>query len=361
MYEDGYVDISQLLENDEPEHATCGAPPPAKQLSYSTGKFKNGAIGLCNVGVKSCLNSLLQTLYMNPDFSDILCGIGEPNDNVPLERRFPCELLALFEEMQNSKEDAVAPYRILSCLREANMRLVSLYDVSELFCKLWNLLLQQMPHPHLEEKLRTLYTVRLEESLKCLSCSHQRSNEVNVLNILLQITHSKHHRNLTLEYCLRRYFKPREVIGESDSICTKCGENKKTVKGLRLFSLPRTLTIHLKRLNQRKSSLKTNRTLSFPELLDLSEILDPEYLPEQEYKQGQYIYGLFAVVAHSGTTSSGHFCTYINSSKDHKWYCFNDSCVCKVSWDDVKCAYGNTSFHWGVTACLLIYVQTDGK
>ncbi|XP_053318451.1 ubl carboxyl-terminal hydrolase 18 [Spea bombifrons] len=362
--EDGYLNEAELLEDPETEEDASSSWHPGKPLSYSTGTFKNGAIGLSNIGVKSCLNSLLQTFYMNEDFADILCRIGEATDNVPLERSFPYELLALFEEMQDSEEDAVSPYRILSCLRTHKVRLFSPYDVAELFSTLVNLLLEQMPHPYLEEKLRNLYTIRLEESMTCLKCSNQRSSDTNLLTIHLQVYHSRYHRTMTLERGLRRFFKTKKASGgESWCICPKCGEDSKSVKDERLRSLPRTLTVDLKRIRQRKSSQlqKINRTLTFPPTLDLSEVLDPEHLPEQEYAQSQYIYNIFAVVAHSGTPNSGHFCTYIKSSKDQKWYCFNDSSVCRVSWDDVKCAYGNTIFHWGVTACLLIYIQSDGK
>ncbi|PIO28811.1 hypothetical protein AB205_0114130 [Aquarana catesbeiana] len=54
---------------------------------------------------------------MNKEFTGILCRIGDPDDNMPPDSRLPYELLALFEEMQNSKEDAVAPYRFLHYLQ----------------------------------------------------------------------------------------------------------------------------------------------------------------------------------------------------------------------------------------------------
>lgn len=46
--------------------------------------------------------------------------------------------------------------------------------------------------------------------------------------------------------------------------------------------------------------------------------------------QASWQYELFAVVAHSGSTSCGHYCAYIRSLTERKWYCFNDSEVCQV-------------------------------
>lgn len=57
-----------------------------------------------------------------------------------------------------------------------------------------------------------------------------------------------------------------------------------------LRTLPRTLNIHLKRLSQKNPLQKVNRTLSFPPVLNLNEVLDPEHLPPEEYSMvRQYI------------------------------------------------------------------------
>lgn len=41
-------------------------------------------------------------------------------------------------------------------------------------------------------------------------------------------------------------------------------------------------------------------------------------------------YELFAVIAHMGMANFGHYCAYIRNSVDGKWFCFNDSNVCRV-------------------------------
>lgn len=41
-------------------------------------------------------------------------------------------------------------------------------------------------------------------------------------------------------------------------------------------------------------------------------------------------YELFAVVAHVGLADFGHYCAYIRNPVDGKWFCFNDSHVCRV-------------------------------
>ncbi|XP_072256088.1 ubl carboxyl-terminal hydrolase 18 isoform X2 [Pyxicephalus adspersus] len=343
MEEDSYAEI-QVLETEEAAQDDLGVQPPR-------------ATGLCNIGPTSCLNSLLQTLYMNKDFTGILCRIGDPDDNVRPDGQLPYELLALFEAMQNSKEDAVSPYQVLHCLQILRATVFAQNDVAEVFSTLLSLLLQTVPSPHLAEKMRALYTIPMEECVMCQRCSQQRITHKDRIAIPLQISHSKFHRNLTLERTLFRYFRSQETY-EDRNPCPKC-ECSRVVKMTHLRSLPRTFSIHLKRLSRKNPLQKVNRTVSFPLVLDLLEVLDSEHLPRKEYSLVNYNYRLFAVVAHSGTGGLGHYCCYINSHKDGRWYFFNDSSVCRVSWDDVKCTYGNTTFRWGLTACLLVYVQSE--
>ncbi|PNI10882.1 USP41 isoform 2, partial [Pan troglodytes] len=64
----------------------------------------------------------------------------------------------------------------------------------------------------------------------------------------------------------------------------------------------------------------------------------------EEQSGGQY--ELFAVIAHMGMADSGHYCVYIRNAVDGKWFCFNDSNICLVSWEDIQCTYGNPNYHW---------------
>jgi ubiquitin C-terminal hydrolase len=47
------------------------------------------------------------------------------------------------------------------------------------------------------------------------------------------------------------------------------------------------------------------------------------------YKKEQYIYDLFGIVNHSGSTYGGHYTSYVKTV-DEKWYHFNDTNVTEV-------------------------------
>ncbi|CAJ0931664.1 unnamed protein product [Ranitomeya imitator] len=285
-------------------------------------------------------------------------------------------------DMQDSRGDAVPPHRLLRCLLMAKLTLFAEVDVADVFSSFWNHLLQNMPDRPLEEALRSLFTISLEERLTCDRCPPPKLRPPRPLvpptpGFSLQISQkvdSGDDSSVSLcdndalpvllspccqERALWRYFRYQDSY-EEENVCPKCGEDSRATKVTLLRSLPRTFTVHLTRLCKTRSQIqKINRTVTFPPTLDLMEILGPEHLPEDEQPTTHCTYRLFAVISHSGTATFGHFSSYIRSCRDGGWYFFNDSCVCKVSWDDVKSTYGNTAFHWGSTASLLIYVHSD--
>lgn len=104
---------------------------------------------------------------------------------------------------------------------------------------------------------------------------------------------------------------------------------------------------------------KVCHSLYFPQSLDLNPLLETEEEPCAAEGQPGGRYELFAVIAHMGLADFGHYCAYVRSAADGKWFCFNDSNVCWVSWEDIQCTYGNHSFRWRETAYLLVYMMAE--
>ncbi|XP_069484783.1 ubl carboxyl-terminal hydrolase 18 [Ambystoma mexicanum] len=332
---------------------------------YTTGPFKNGAVGLYNMGLTCCLNSLLQTLYMNREFTDLLQSMSLPEDAAALEYNVPHQLLMLFEAMQCSRKNAVHPYRLIRCLQKHGIKLFVQQDAAELFMTIWNLIRDQIakPQPQLAGRLASLYTIHVQEYLTCLRCSVERTRDSSLIALPLPVSNPRFKRPTSLEEALTCFFQPEKLMEENECLCQNCGKKTMSMQGMRLKTLPRTLTLHLKRLSTVKTSgvQKISRRISFPLSLNLSQLLQPDFVCCDPAEQESWKYELFAVVAHSGTPTFGHYCSYIRSFKDQRWYSFNDSSVSKVSWDDVKCTFGNSTFHWGETAYLLVYRRTDSQ
>uniref|UniRef100_A0A4X2MAC3 Aldo-keto reductase family 1 member A1 n=1 Tax=Vombatus ursinus TaxID=29139 RepID=A0A4X2MAC3_VOMUR len=268
-----------------------------EQLRYlcGAGDSHKGPVGLYNIGQTCCLNSLLQVFIMNLNFTKILKNITMPREQEERKRSVPYQLLLLLEKMQDSRVRALRPVELASCLQNYNVPLFVDHDAAQLFLTLWNLIQSQITDSELSERLKNLYTITIRESLVCLDCNVKNHRDSSMLTLSLPVL-------------------------DIDS------QPLKTLT-MKVTNLPPTLTLHLMRFSSKNFSRtqKIIHPLSFPKSLDFSQVLpavqdwwDPE---------GQQ-YELFAVVAHMGTASCGHYCAYICNPADGRWFCFNDSNVC---------------------------------
>ncbi|XP_030398534.1 ubl carboxyl-terminal hydrolase 18 isoform X2 [Gopherus evgoodei] len=305
--EDGEEGREEAVERgDKKLRALCGVAD-----------LNNGAIGLYNMGLSCCLNSLLQVFFMNTHFTVILRRIKVPTVDTEQKKSVPYQMLLLLEQMQRSKQRAVYPHQLVRCLTLHNLKLFVQYDAAQLFLSLWNLIKSQITDGQLADRLTTLYTIRVQEYLVCQKCSFETKRDSNMLTLPLPMFNSCSQRLKTLEDSLCCFFQPELLTDNNMCLCEHCERKTPCLQGMRLACLPHTLTLHLKRFYYRKSSWtqKISYCLPFPQSLDFNQILTQEQ-------------------------------------------CHPDAKE-KVLWDDVKCTYGNSHTHWGETAYLLVYMRKN--
>ncbi|XP_044311278.1 ubl carboxyl-terminal hydrolase 18 isoform X2 [Varanus komodoensis] len=354
---------AEAHQTDEEESTENALENLNQQLKAIFGKadLRNEAVGLYNIGLSCCLNSLLQVFFMNRHFTMILRRIQVPFDPEEKKLSVPYQMLLLLEQMQRGKQKSVHPLDLVKCLVKHNMKLFVLHDASQLFLQLWNLIKDQIANEELVERLTRLYTIQLQEYLVCQKCSLKTRKDSHMVMLPLPMFDVNFHRVRTLEDSLRCFFAPEELTEENTFHCDQCHKKTSCVRSTKLTSLPQTLILHLMRFCTKEGNRtwKISHSLVFPQSLDFSQILTTEQYHPDAQNQDDGLYDLFAVVAHSGSADIGHYCAYIWSLIKHKWYCFNDSSVCPVSWDDVKCTYGKAHLHWGETAYLLVYLKRN--
>ncbi|CAI9150590.1 unnamed protein product [Rangifer tarandus platyrhynchus] len=319
-----------------------------------------GPVGLHNIGQTCCLNSLIQVLVRNVGFAKILKRITVPGGAEERRRSVPFQLLLLLEKMQDGRQKAVQPKELAYCLQKYNIPLFVQHDAAQLYLTVWNLIKDQITDVDLVERLEALYTIRVKESLACLECASKVDRNSSMLALPLSVFDMDSKPLKTLEDALHCFFQPQELSSADECFCGKCGRKTRRKQVLTLTHLPQTLTIHLMRFSIRNlRAEKICHSLYFPQNLDLTKLLETEGEPYSAEEQCGGYYELFAVIAHVGNADYGHYCAYIRSSENGEWFCFNDSNVCWVSWEDVQCTYGNRSYRWGETAYLLFYMKTE--
>ncbi|OWK59567.1 Ubl carboxyl-terminal hydrolase 18 [Lonchura striata] len=369
------------IQNNKEETKEVKAKNQKLTSVFGLADLKNEAIGLYNLGQSSCLNSLLQVFLMNICFTRILRRITVPPSPAQRRNDVPYQMLLLLEKMQCGKCKAVGPTDLACCLSEHRVKLFVQHDAAQLFLTLWNLLKKQMKKPELVKELSDLYTICIQEHLACQKCSFEVKNNSTMLTLPLPVLDANSHRLKTLTGEVGKglnhiKFERRSttqicqdssvsVIKNTDTfspvrkkvlVCPQFSVALLTVsQSMKLTHLPQTLALHLKRFCFEKSSRthKLSLHLPFPQELDLREVLTESQCQADDSEKATWQFELFAVVAHSGLSSCGHYCAYIRSLTDCKWYCFNDSEVCQVSWDDVKCTYGHSNLYWYANVSLI--------
>ncbi|KFQ76633.1 Ubiquitin carboxyl-terminal hydrolase 36, partial [Phaethon lepturus] len=153
----------------------------------------------------------------------------------------------------------------------------------------------------------------LRSRVKCLVCESFSDTYDPYLDLSLEIEQATN-----IVQALELFVKPDMLGGENAYMCAQC---KKKVSASKCFTIHRAsnvLTISLKRFADFGGKIK--KDVGYPEFLDIR--------PYMSQKHGDpVIYGLYAVLVHSGySCRAGHYYCYVKASNG-QWYQMNDDLV----------------------------------
>ena len=126
------------------------------------------------------------------------------------------------------------------------------------------------------------------------------------------------------------FIKKEKMSGNNQCYCQRCKQLRDCEVGSLIYLTPPYLIINL---DYGKDKRYNPIGFNFGEILDLTGFTE-EICTERNYK-------LVAVSTHIGTSGvSGHYIAYCKNpfqqENDSSWYKFNDSCVSKVEFNEVK-------------------------
>ncbi len=169
--------------------------------------------------------------------------------------------------------------------------------------------------------------------LECINCKNKSVTyeAFNILQLELLMTNQ-----MDLNMLLDHYFKSEEV----EYKCSECSYEK-SIKNIRIHTLPEKLIIQLKRfISNGRQTGKHNGFVKFPfENLQMTEIIKSE----------QVNYNLYSVINHMGGTGGGHYTNYSKNDMNGNWYEFNDSNMNLIN---------NTNIIIDSSAYVLLYEKT---
>ncbi|KAM9537699.1 ubiquitin carboxyl-terminal hydrolase 36-like [Guaruba guarouba] len=177
----------------------------------------------------------------------------------------------------------------------------------------------------------------LRSRVKCLACKSISDAYDPFLDLALEIWQAR-----DLREALELFVKPDLLGGENSYLCAGCNNRVSATKRFSIHRASNVLTLSLKRFFF-YGGQKITKAVAYPEFLNIRPYMS-------ENKGDPVMYGLYAVLVHSGySCHAGHYYCYVKASNG-QWYQMNDSMV--------RCS--NVKVVLNQEAYLLFYVRLSG-
>uniref|UniRef100_A0A8C5HBE9 Ubiquitin carboxyl-terminal hydrolase 47 n=1 Tax=Gouania willdenowi TaxID=441366 RepID=A0A8C5HBE9_GOUWI len=398
----------------------CSGDYSSSSYSYSSilNKSETGYVGLVNQAMTCYLNSLLQTLFMTPEFRNALYNWEfEESEEDPVTS-IPYQLQRLFVLLQTSKKRAIETTDVTRSFGWDSSEAWQQHDIQELCRVMFDALEQKWKQTEQADLINQLYQGKLKDYVRCLECGYESWRIDTYLDIPLVIRpFGASQAYGSVEEALQAFVQPETLDGPNQYFCERCKKKCDARKGLRFLHFPYLLTLQLKRFDFDYTTMhriKLNDRMTFPEELDMSPFIDveDEKSPQTESctdsgaenegschsdqmsndfstddcvdegicldstsstervlkPKNLLTFELFSVMVHSGSAAGGHYYACIKSFSDGQWCSFNDQHVSKITQDDIRKTYGGSSgsrgyyssaFASSTNAYMLIYRLKD--
>ena len=351
--------------------------------NFSNSKSQNKYSGLINQGNTCYLNSLLQTLFMTPEFRlNILNWKYDESLHGKKEDCIPFQIKKLFSKLQLKKRYSEDTKCLTKSFQWENADSLYQHDIQEL-CRVLFEAIEMSLNSTDKNFINEIFEGITSSVVKCCECNYESTRTDKFLDISLPIRndYDKIYNN-SLEMALNNYIKVETLEKDNQYSCDQCKKKVDAKKFIKLEKLPNLLLFQLSRFEynfQTDSRVKINDKVTFPLILDMNLFhnyennLTPEYFDQKSegkidfnqesikneiqscMKNGPDVYELSSIVIHSGTANGGHYYAYIKSFENDTWYDFNDSDVSEISEREIEKVFGAKSSLSSATGYVLLY------
>uniref|UniRef100_A0A914MLZ7 USP domain-containing protein n=1 Tax=Meloidogyne incognita TaxID=6306 RepID=A0A914MLZ7_MELIC len=231
-------------------------------------------VGLVNQASTCYLNSLIQTLYMTPEFRNAIYKWQFNGSNAQEHKNIQFQLQKLFLTLQTNQKSSLETKELTTSFGWDSNEAYDQHDVQELCRVMFDALERLWRKSDNSKTIQDLYEGTVEDYVKCLNCGTESMKKDIFLDLPLSVKEFGAVSSYkSVEEALDAFIKP-EILNENNQYdCSKCCSKQDAEKGLRITEFPYLLTIQLKRFDFDYESLhriKLNDRITFPDFLDIN-------------------------------------------------------------------------------------------
>ncbi|XP_064926072.1 ubiquitin carboxyl-terminal hydrolase 36-like [Columba livia] len=343
---------------------------PAGRLAMQWQRVQRIGAGLLNLGNTCFLNATLQCLTYTPPLANYL--LSREHSRTCHQSGF-CMMCVMQNHVTQAFANSGSVIKPVSLVRDLkkiapHIRLGRQEDAHE-FLRFTIDAMQKACLPDCTELdrqtqattlIHQIFGGSLRSRVKCSMCKAVSDTFDPCLDLPVEITQAAN-----VEQALELFVKPDLLGGENAYLCDKCKKKVSATKRFTIHRAPRVLTLALKRFADftggkiTKVSAQQSRAglcpvprpccpeqggrwfcaryelyrspAALPQLCCAVDVGYPELLNIRPYmsqtSRDPVMYGLYAVLVHSGYSShAGHYYCYVKAS-DGQWYQMNDNVV----------------------------------